>query len=65
MIGRWLIWRVGNGTKVKLGEEPWFGCGEGYRLPIKLINSLHENGYFFMSKVAYLRSPLCGIRNGN
>lgn len=37
LVGNWLIWRVGRGTKMKVGLDPWIGCGEDYRLPAHII----------------------------
>jgi hypothetical protein len=36
-IGCWLVWKVGNGHNVRVGEDPWVGCGEGYKLPENVL----------------------------
>jgi len=32
LVGKWKIWRIGNGEKVRLGEESWLGDGNNYKL---------------------------------
>jgi hypothetical protein len=42
----WTVWQIGNGRKVRLGEDPWLGVGDNYRLPPPpplSINFLREN----------------------
>jgi hypothetical protein len=37
-VGDGLAWRVGVGTKVRLGSNPWPGSGVNHILPPDLIN---------------------------
>lgn len=53
MVGSWLVWKVGKGNRVRLGVDPWVGCGKNYRLSENLVNILGEKGYFTLSKVAH------------
>ena len=32
LIGDWLAWFVGDGKKVRIGEDPWIRAGNGYKL---------------------------------
>jgi hypothetical protein len=50
-IERWLIWKVGNGHRVRVGEDPSIGSGLNYKLPENHIFSLHEKGIFFLHRV--------------
>ena len=27
LIGDWLEWQIGNGRKVRIGQDPWIGGG--------------------------------------
>jgi hypothetical protein len=40
-VGDGLAWRVGKGTKVRLGSDPWLGSGANHTLPPDLINLLN------------------------
>ena len=40
LIENWLAWYVGNGKKVRLGEDPWIGVGDGYKLSCDTIEKL-------------------------
>lgn len=42
LIGRWLVWKVGKGNKVKTVEDPWLGYPESFILSDPLINYLHS-----------------------
>jgi hypothetical protein len=37
IVGNFLAWRIGNGTKVKLGVDPWIGRKGVFRLSSELI----------------------------
>ena len=32
LVRKWTVWRIRNGEKVKIGEDPWEGAGEEYKL---------------------------------
>ena len=40
LISHWMAWRIGSGTRVKVGEDPWEGDGEEYILSNKFIQHL-------------------------
>jgi hypothetical protein len=44
---------VGDGNKERLGEDPWVGSGENFRLTKNMIGAFIEWGYFFLSQVEY------------
>jgi hypothetical protein len=54
LIGRWLEWRVGKETRVRLGEDPWVVCDLNFRLSINLIQILHEKGFCELCRVVDL-----------
>jgi hypothetical protein len=49
IIGDWLIWKVGNGSKVLIGKDPWIGCANSHILPEELVNFLNQRGYFYLN----------------
>ena len=40
VIGENLFWKVGNGRRVRVGEDPWLGCNGKFRLSEPLVASL-------------------------
>lgn len=48
VISDGLAWKIGNGTKVRIGVDPWPGSGNNHLLPIEVIQSLHNQGFFFL-----------------
>jgi hypothetical protein len=32
LVGKWRVWKIGDGKIVRLGEDPWMGDGNNYRL---------------------------------
>jgi hypothetical protein len=28
LVGSWMMWKIGNGWKVRVGEDPWMGGGK-------------------------------------
>jgi hypothetical protein len=32
LVGNWTVWQIGNGRNVRLGEDPWLGVGDNFRL---------------------------------
>lgn len=39
-----LMWRISDGTSVRIGLDPWMGCGNAHLLPEGLLQSLTEKG---------------------
>ena len=35
-----LAWNLGNGRKLKVGEDPWVGCNQQHRLSENLVEPL-------------------------
>jgi hypothetical protein len=46
LIGDFLCWKIGNGSKVRIGEDPWIGGGGGFKLLNSLIEDIHLKGVF-------------------
>lgn len=42
---------MGPGTKVRVGENPWVGCDEHFRLPQEMVVSLRNRGIFHLSQI--------------
>jgi hypothetical protein len=45
IIGDWLIWKVGKGSNILIGKDPWIGCSNKHMLPEALILSLNQRGF--------------------
>ena len=54
VIGENLVWKVGNGRRVRVGEDPWLGCNEGFRLSELLVVSLRQRGVNYLYQLASL-----------
>lgn len=51
LVGNWTIWCIGNGMKIKIGEDPWVSVDENFRLSEDLIRTLHAEGIFSLYDV--------------
>ena len=51
LIGKFLIWNVGNGVNVRIGMDPWVGCKWRHTLPSSLVDNLHNVGLFALSDI--------------
>jgi hypothetical protein len=51
VVGDGLAWRIGDGTKVCIGVDPWLGNNVLHILLPKLIKSLHDQGFFHLNQV--------------
>jgi hypothetical protein len=49
LVGNWTVWRIGNGEKVRLGEDPWLGAGNNYKLSPPLLLFLKNKNLRFLS----------------
>jgi hypothetical protein len=38
LLGHWLVWEIGKGFRVRIGEDPWMGCKGNYRFSNSLSN---------------------------
>jgi len=54
-----LSWRIGDGTKIRIGMDRIVGVGEDYLLSDSLINTLHEKGYYTLNHI-YLSNGQSG-----
>jgi len=48
VIGGGLAWSVGNGRKIRIGEDPWAGCLQQHLLMEDTIQALREAGYYHL-----------------
>ena len=47
-----LGWNVGNGRKLRVGEDPWVGCTQQHRLPVHTVEALRQRGIVYLSQLA-------------
>ena len=52
-MGNWLVWKVGNGERVRVGSNPWVGSGEDYKLLENLIASLQVKGIYNLAQATF------------
>ena len=50
LVGNWLAWLVGNGRKIRVGEDPWSGEGERYKLLEGLVSKLRSLGIYNLNQ---------------
>ena len=58
LIGQSLVWRIGTGTEVRIGIDPWLGCKWRHNLPVSMIEKLHIGGYFVLRDIACMGTTL-------
>ena len=46
LISKGLVWKVGDGTKVRIGADPWPSYSQNHILPHQLIQLIHQKGFF-------------------
>lgn len=46
-----MIEKVGDGSWIKLGLDPWVGSGEAYKLTWQRVQTLREHGFFHLGKI--------------
>ena len=49
LIGHGLVLKVGNGTNVCIGSDPWVCCKWRHILPPYLIECLYNHGFYFLN----------------
>eukprot|EP00253_Pinus_taeda_P020716 PITA_20716 len=46
-----LLWRIGNGSSVRIGIDPWSGSGNAHNLPKGLVLHSNNRGIKFLSQI--------------
>jgi hypothetical protein len=52
IIGEGIVWKVGNGKRVTLGEDPWVGCCLNFEFPLHKLIHLRDRGFYKLGHVA-------------
>ena len=53
IIGIFLVWKIGNGTVVHIGLDPWIGCKWRHALPSSMLEKLHFAGFYCLSDIGF------------
>ena len=51
IIGKNIVWKIGNGAEVHLGLDPWVGCKWRHVLSLNLVEKLHSVGVFSLQDI--------------
>ena len=51
IIGNLLVWKISNGTAVRIGLDPWIGCKWRHALPSSMLEKLHLAGFYCLSDI--------------
>ena len=51
LVGSSLVWRISNGRMVRIGIDPWVGCGGNRVLPEELRLHLEARGCLFIADI--------------
>ena len=54
VIGNGLAWMIGNGRKLRVGEDPWTGCVQQHKLLENIVLALRQSGIFFLHQLVDL-----------
>lgn len=44
LLGKWKVWKLGNGQNIKLGVDPWIGCENKHILSEGIGEKLSQKG---------------------
>ena len=50
LVGNWVAWMVGNERQIKVGEDPWSGARERYKLLEGLVSKLRSFGIYNLNQ---------------
>lgn len=51
MIEQGLAGKVGSGERVRIGQDPWVGCGENYLFSEEMVPFLNASGRRTLNQV--------------
>jgi hypothetical protein len=50
-VQKWTVWKIGNGRNLGLGEEPWLGAGDNFRIFEPLVQLLKTLNLFLLHDI--------------
>ena len=51
IIGDFLVWKIGNGSAVRIKLDPWIGCNWRHALHLPMLDRLHLAGLYCLSDI--------------
>ena len=52
LIGNWVAWKIGNERSIHIGQDPWKGSGDNFRLMSHLVTDLVHRGVRLLADVS-------------
>ena len=49
VVKEWVAWNPGNGRQIRLGEDPFVGGVDFYKLFEGIVQDLHQKGIIYLS----------------
>jgi hypothetical protein len=63
ILGHWVVWKIGRGTKLIVGKDPWIGCSGNYNLSEPLRHALQVKGITCLVDATNLMVQEVGIQS--
>ena len=51
VLSKWIAWNLGDGSKIKLGEDPIMGMEDSYKFSVGLLDELHEKEIYYLHQI--------------
>ena len=64
IVTKWISWSPGDGSNIRLGEDPILGMGDYYNLFEGILLQLHERGFSICPKARLIMKTLSRLGGG-
>lgn len=51
-MNEWIVWKLGNGYQIRVGEDPLIGSTSFHKLSNALVNFTHDKGIFYLTQTS-------------